>query len=161
MNETNETSQATYPANNLTGGLDQFIGRRVRVYICPDSSFIWEDITEDIKPKISPEAYIEPFRPISPDEMACRRGRIPWTDSLAETPANLIQVSFTCNSKGTTQCIILCNHPDCTYIFIGIARLNPIDSFDRLKGQRLAYYRAVTESEAIALPVSVHFALAT
>lgn len=110
--------------------------------------------------KKSPESYVEPFRPISFDEVtciiqSCRRGRILWTDALAKTPANLIQVSFTCNSKGTTQCVIFCQHQDNNYIFIGIARLLPTDSFNRLKGQRLAYYRAVTESEAIALPVGV------
>lgn len=157
-------THSTYPIpiSNLSSSLDQFIGKKVRVYIRPESSFIWEDITESIRPQNPPEPYVEPFRPISSDEMtciihSCRRGRIPWTDPLAETSADLINVSFTCNSAGLTQCVILCQHWDCDYLFIGAARLNPVDSFDKLKGRRLSYYRAVTESEAIILPVGIHF----
>jgi hypothetical protein len=127
----------------------------------------WGEISSSLflKPIKPFEPYTEPFRPINLSEMhciqtSCQRNRIPWTYPLADTPANLIQVSFSCNSAGFTQCVILCQHESNTYLFLGVCKLLPTDSFDKVKGQKLAFYRAVVGEESMVLPVGAHFALA-
>lgn len=111
---------------------------------------------ETIEKLINPTPYIEQFRTINLQEFDCIkvsavRGRIPVDDPLFVTIGRLIQVSYSCNAQGVTTCVILCRAADNTYLFTGISRLNPVDSYNRKKGEALAFYRAVTESEAIIL----------
>lgn len=133
-----------------TTGLEQFIGRKVRVYIRPEATFVWKDITDKIKPKTPPEIYSEDFRPINPDEGHCidtciERSRLNKISYEAlNDRGKSAWVSYACDKFGLTLCVIFCQRDHTYYISTGIARLNPIDSFDKIKGQRLAFYRAVT-----------------
>lgn len=122
------------------------IGRRVQLYMRPDNTFIWQEI----RPKNPPEIYSEDFRPINPDEGHCidtciERSRL---NSISYEALNdrgkSTWVSYACDKFGLTLCIIFCQRANHTYINAGMARLNPIDSFDKIKGQKLAFYRAVT-----------------
>lgn len=132
--------------------LSQLIGRKVKVFFRPESGFVWEDITDKIKPKNPPEIYSEDFRPINPDEGHCidtcversrfneSRYKALWSRGRRAT------VSYSCDKFGLTLCVIFCQDINTGdfHIMTGIARLNPIDSFDKVKGQKLAFYRAVT-----------------
>lgn len=128
--------------------LGQLIGRKVRVYFRPESELFWEDITEKIRPKNPPEIYSEDFRLINPDEGHCidaciERSRLNGISYEAlNDRGKSARVSYACDKFGLTLCIIFCQR-DHTYINVGMARLNPIDSFDKMKGQKLAFYRAV------------------
>ena len=110
-------------------------------------------------PKRKPIPSVEPFRPLNEREyktiiQCAKRNRIPPKDThkaLHELPRQQLYVSYLCTSYGLTQCLIL---TDGFILFQGLARLNPIDSYNKNKGEALAFYRAVTESEAILLPVS-------
>lgn len=108
---------------------------------------VWEYISKSIKPKNPPEIYSEDFRPINLEEGRCidtciERNRL--NKAMQERENH--QVSYSCDKFGLTLCIIFCqdiNTGNCC-IMTGIARLNPIDSFNKVKGQKLAFYRAVT-----------------
>lgn len=112
---------------------------------------------------IDPAPYVEQFRLFNESEcktlLTCaKRGRIPPKDThlvLNQTVStDTLYVSYSCTEYGLTQCLILAKGSyNKTFLFTGFARLNPIDSYNRKKGESLAFYRALTQSEAIILPV--------
>lgn len=104
--------------------------------------------------------YSEPFRPLNDSELYCikmavLRGRIPESDPL-NTHGLSAKVHYQGSEFGLTTCIIvvyLVSDVDVfTRMLVAYARLNPIDSWDKSKGQKLAFYRAVTESEEVKIP---------
>lgn len=111
---------------------------------------------------LDPVPYAEQFRFFNGYEYStlftcAKRGRIPPKDThlvLSQTVStDLLYVSYSCTPYGLTQCLILARGSyNKTFLFTGFSRLNPIDSYSRKKGESLAFYRALTESEAIILP---------
>lgn len=119
----------------------------------------WEEI--DCNRLIDPTPYVDQFRLFNEDESwtlatCANRGRIPSKDThlvLSQTVStDILYVSYSCTEYGLTQCLIVAKGTFETVLFTGFSRLNPIDSYNRKKGESLAFYRALTESEAIILP---------
>lgn len=127
--------------------------------------FIWLE-----KKLIDPIPYVEQFRLFNESECktlftCAKRGRIPPKDThlvLSQTVStDLLYVSYSCTPYGLTQCLILAKGSyNRIFLYSGLSRLNPIDSYNRKKGESLAFYRALTESEALILPAEL-FTLTT
>lgn len=129
---------------------ENLVGKRVRVYTGPPGFFIWREITKETRPKNLPEVYSEDFRPLNLDESRClatcfQRGRLRDICVLALTDGEkYARVFYSCDKFGLTLCILKLLEGSYCYIMTGMARLNPVDSFNKTKGQKLAFYRAVT-----------------
>lgn len=127
--------------------------------------FVWFQ-----KKLIDPTPYVKQFRPFNQQEIetletCANRGRIPSKDThlvLSQTVStDLLYVSYSCTPYGLTQCLILAKGSyNRIFLYSGLSRLNPIDSYNRKKGESLAFYRALTESEALILPAEL-FTLTT
>lgn len=98
------------------------------------------------KKRIKSEPYTEHFRPLNIEEERClgtcyERERVSEQFPSVVMPALEVRVSYQCDKFGTTLCLLIVGGN----LFTGVSRLNlTADSFNKRKGQALAFYRAVT-----------------
>lgn len=144
---------------------------KARIQLHKDINDLLNRIVKETEMKlIDPTPYVEQFRPFDKQEIetlvtCANRGRIPSKDThlvLSQTvTTDLLYVSYSCTPYGLTQCLILAKGSyNQTFLFSGLSRLNPINTYKRKKGESLAFYRALTESEALILPAEL-FTLTT